>query len=309
MKNVFPDYYSDFSCIAGECRHSCCIGWEIDIDDDTAEYYRTIGGELGKRLAENIEDDGDSAHFILGEGDRCPFLNCEGLCDIYRELGEESLCRICTDHPRFVNCLSDRDEIGLGLCCEAAAELILTRTGNMKLITADDGGDEELSDFEKELLSKREEIFSAMCRSNMTFEERCEEALAVCGAALPEKSGGEWYEIFSALERLDSEWDIYLEEMSKRNSFDKAVPHELSECYTQLFNYFIYRHFAAAESIEDAASRVAFAALSCKITAAVCTAHNGGRYGIRELAEAARIYSSEIEYSEENTACLLELLG
>ena len=29
-----PDFYGKFKCTAEKCRHSCCIGWEIDIDDD-----------------------------------------------------------------------------------------------------------------------------------------------------------------------------------------------------------------------------------------------------------------------------------
>ena len=37
MKLFAPKYYTEFSCIADRCRHSCCIGWEIDIDADTAE--------------------------------------------------------------------------------------------------------------------------------------------------------------------------------------------------------------------------------------------------------------------------------
>ena len=32
MQIIVPDYYKEFSCIADHCRHSCCIGWEIDID-------------------------------------------------------------------------------------------------------------------------------------------------------------------------------------------------------------------------------------------------------------------------------------
>ena len=36
MKIFAPDYYRDFKCSAGNCKHSCCIGWEIDIDEDTA---------------------------------------------------------------------------------------------------------------------------------------------------------------------------------------------------------------------------------------------------------------------------------
>ena len=45
MTEIFPNYYDKFKCIADKCRHSCCIGWEIDIDDDTMELYNSIGDE------------------------------------------------------------------------------------------------------------------------------------------------------------------------------------------------------------------------------------------------------------------------
>ena len=35
-----PDYYDRFQCIAGECSDSCCIGWEIDVDEERQEEYR-----------------------------------------------------------------------------------------------------------------------------------------------------------------------------------------------------------------------------------------------------------------------------
>ena len=35
--DVYPNYYDKFKCIANRCKHSCCIGWEIDIDEDTME--------------------------------------------------------------------------------------------------------------------------------------------------------------------------------------------------------------------------------------------------------------------------------
>ena len=31
-----PDYFDQFACLAGDCPHSCCIGWEVVIDEDTA---------------------------------------------------------------------------------------------------------------------------------------------------------------------------------------------------------------------------------------------------------------------------------
>jgi hypothetical protein len=50
MKLVAPDYYEKFKCIADKCKHSCCIGWEIDIDEDTMDLYESIDGEFGEKL-------------------------------------------------------------------------------------------------------------------------------------------------------------------------------------------------------------------------------------------------------------------
>ena len=125
MKLIAPSYYKKFKCIADKCKNSCCVGWEIDVDAETDAFYQSVGGELGKRLAENIDRSGEIPHFKLCDGERCPFLNKNGLCDVITELGEGALCQICADHPRYRNFYSDRTEIGLGLCCEAAAELIL----------------------------------------------------------------------------------------------------------------------------------------------------------------------------------------
>ena len=127
MKIFAPDYYRDFKCSAGDCKHSCCIGWEIDIDSETADYYKSITGEFGKRLAKNIDFTEDGGVFHLCENERCPFLNEKGLCDIILNLGEESISQVCDDHPRFRNFFESRTEIGLGLCCEAVAKLVLEK--------------------------------------------------------------------------------------------------------------------------------------------------------------------------------------
>lgn len=49
-----PSYYDDFECIADKCTDNCCVGWEIDIDEITAEKYFSIGGEFGERLKSSI---------------------------------------------------------------------------------------------------------------------------------------------------------------------------------------------------------------------------------------------------------------
>ena len=38
MKGCRPEYYDRFRCIAGACKDSCCIGWEIDVDEEKQSY-------------------------------------------------------------------------------------------------------------------------------------------------------------------------------------------------------------------------------------------------------------------------------
>ena len=37
MLTVYPDYYPAFRCIAGACRHNCCIGWEIEYSQENPD--------------------------------------------------------------------------------------------------------------------------------------------------------------------------------------------------------------------------------------------------------------------------------
>ena len=55
MQTLVPDYYEDFHCMAGACPHSCCIGWEVVIDPETARRYGTVPGPLGERLRAAIQ--------------------------------------------------------------------------------------------------------------------------------------------------------------------------------------------------------------------------------------------------------------
>ena len=81
MKRVVPDYYADFACIAGACRHTCCVGWEIDIDPDSLRRYQAIPGEMGERLRSYIDIE-ETPHFRLTADERCPLLNTNGRCDV-----------------------------------------------------------------------------------------------------------------------------------------------------------------------------------------------------------------------------------
>lgn len=143
MKLRVPDYYSEFSCIADKCKDSCCIGWEIDIDEDTHEYYNFVEGEFGDRLRENmyVTEDGDYS-FKLKKHGRCPFLNSRNLCDICIELGEEALSEVCTEYPRFAIEYEDVLQKCLSLSCEEVGRILFTREEPVKFVEM------ELSDCE-----------------------------------------------------------------------------------------------------------------------------------------------------------------
>ena len=54
---------------AVSCEDNCCIGWEIDVDEDSLAYYETVPGDFGERLRASIapadEQTGEPAHFRL----------------------------------------------------------------------------------------------------------------------------------------------------------------------------------------------------------------------------------------------------
>ena len=68
-----PSYYEKFHCIADQCKDNCCYGWEIDIDEGTMDYYRSLGGELGKEITSHIKE-GEENTMIMREDGYCPFL-------------------------------------------------------------------------------------------------------------------------------------------------------------------------------------------------------------------------------------------
>lgn len=126
MTNIDAEIYSEFKCKADKCEHSCCKGWEIDIDEDTLDYYKDLDTELGNEILQNIQE-GEDTFFKMTEDRRCPFLKNNGLCKIIEELGDDGLCDICRLHPRFFENINDYSLAGVGLSCERATELIFEK--------------------------------------------------------------------------------------------------------------------------------------------------------------------------------------
>lgn len=312
MKLVAPDYYEKFSCIANKCKHNCCIGWEIDIDDFTLTYYETVKGEMGERLKNSISYEGDSPHFSLGEKERCPFLNKDNLCDIIAELSEDALCDICADHPRFRNYFSDRTEIGLGLCCESAAKLILQNTDKVNLIVLDNDGyrEEKGGESERKLEKLRKRLFDIIQNRERSIEERISLMLDCTGAERPQITAAQWAEIYLSLERLRESWSDILNQLKEASEEDLILKDEKKWelPFEQLLHYFTFRHIAGAVDDGRLRERVLFAAESVCFIGWLCAVFEkkNKHFSIEDMTEIARMFSSEVEYSDENMERLLE---
>ena len=137
--------------------------------------------------------------------------------------------------------------------------------------------------------------------------------LDFCDIVMPQKSLSQWVDFYMSLERLDSQWDILLHQLKNTDETQLVLPQseDTATVFEQLMCYFIYRHLTDSLDDDRLWERVAFAAQSYYIIRSLCALHyaQNGSLSIDDMAEYARIYSSEIEYSEENMEKLLEILS
>lgn len=165
MKYHKPSFFDQFKCIGSACTDTCCAGWEIEVDETTAEGYLNEKGAFGDRLRREIGSEPGEYFFKL-KNNRCPFLNKENLCDIFINLGEDRLCDICREHPRFYNWFGDYTEVGLGLCCEEAERLLFSDSKPLTFVEevhtdASDLLDDESEECEQ-MLEERKAIFTIL---------------------------------------------------------------------------------------------------------------------------------------------------
>jgi len=125
-----PRSYHAFSCIGADCEDTCCTGWNVHVDKLTYEtYQRSEDPELGPRLRELVTintagaSDHSFARLTLSEHS-CPFLS-EGLCTIWKKLGEPRLPVACSTYPRVMNLVDGVLQRSLDLSCPEAARIVL----------------------------------------------------------------------------------------------------------------------------------------------------------------------------------------
>ncbi len=292
-----PHYYKAFKCIADKCKHSCCIDWEICIDEETYAKYKQMGDILP-----TIQECEDGPCFALGADGRCPHLNEKGLCSIILSHGEAYLSEICENHPRFFNDINGtRMEAGLGIVCEEACRLILESETPFTLVKIEEL-DEEDMDIEFDPLPSRDHILSIIEGEGSYLEKTT--ALKTEFVISELYSSDEWLEKFLSLESLDASWKEDLQAM-RGKLFRKAGEDagQYGKYYERLLAYFVYRHVSVAESEEELRARLSFSLLSVEMIRSLF--EEAQTQTLETLIDLARRYSAEIEYSEENTAELV----
>ena len=295
MKLYAPKYYKEFVCIADRCRHSCCIGWEIDVDRETAEKYEKMTEGYGLEIKKSLSHKG-TTHFKLKKDDRCPHLDERGLCKIILNLGEGSLCEICREHPRFYNDTVRGKEVGLGMSCEEACRIVLSSDSYADFCEIDEINEPHDSyEWEFDAISERDKIYRTLGDPSLSYSEKLN-AISEKYDVFPSKlTDVEWRARLDALEYLDDDhrslFSAYTSNRIATSQLEKPLERALA--------YFIFRHCSSAETMSDFCVALGFSLFCERLLASLAI-----KCSFDELCDLARIISEELEYSEDNTDAL-----
>lgn len=333
MKLCIPNYYKKFHCIADKCNHSCCsAGWEIDIDEETLNYYNSVSGKLGDKLKQNIVNNSDNTSkcFNLCENNNCPFLNSNKLCEIYINLGEEHLCNICTEHPRFYEWFDNYKELGIGLCCEEAARIILSESENFTTCEIEvpfEECDEYSTEIYNYLYFSRQKIINYLNNSS-NINEAIRNVVWYCNVIgqnidsnllddedifsvnTYEKTDiSEIIEFLLTLETNNKEWIPYLQKCIKVYNSSKDLlakfetqHSELEKYLKNISIYFVWRYFLKGVFDEEIISKITLMAISVSVIKTLFFVNwiETNSLSLEDCVEIVRKYSEEIEYNEKN---------
>lgn len=322
-----PNYYPAFRCLAGECPHTCCRGWEVPVDRATARYYEALPGELGERLRAFLttDDEGEAAFLLRGKA--CPFLTGEGLCELQIRLGERGIGEICRTHPRFSYDFGALTEEGLCGSCHEAARLILGEDMILRSRRKEGAaGREETPPLLEPLLTARETALGLLgveeaslgqtLQALLLFANEVQVALdegeaesipTLCqiygeafplleGVALPD--GREGLEkcllVLEGLEPLNGGWRDLLARGREALGRNGGIPAPERDKARRAGCYFLYRHWLRGVWDGDVLSWAQFAVLGVEVTALLGPLLEEGFPG------AFRLFCLELEHSQED---------
>lgn len=281
LVTIYPDFYENFACKAGLCQHSCCCGWEIDIDAETLKRYQALTGGLGDEIRQNIEKGDDSWQFRLRDNMCCPFLREDGLCQLIIRADENILCDICRNHPRFFVLAAGYELAGMGLSCERTCELLLAKSD---MLLFHEGGRRDFWNLQQLLsrmgleLSTEDLVYMpGMTTEDATFVLDCMEKT--------EPIDGQWAKELQALQEL------------VRSSLPSNYVEE--KMLTRIYQYILYRSLGYMDKY-GLATVISYAQLNTDFIVISSM--------IGQLSESIRRWSEQIEYNTQNSVLLMNMI-
>lgn len=130
-----PSIYDDFACIGSDCKNDCCHGWNIDF---TKEEFKNVKRKMHTDEFKSVFEDAfyfDKGKCIikLDENKRCKFLNDDGLCKMYIEVGHENMSVTCKIFPRMLSKYVNSYERFLSIACEKVVDLLLEQEDGLQM--------------------------------------------------------------------------------------------------------------------------------------------------------------------------------
>lgn len=211
------------------------------------------------------------------------------LAQAIRQAGDDILCDICALHPRFFQVVENGSgqaiELGgVGLCCEAACELLLSETGPLTFC------DSETGRSIGSLAQLLKWLDYPLPRKGLTYEP-----------ATAEKDHERLLAVLGRTEPIDDTWTAQLKALQAQtaNSADStALTGDTGTAgrYQRIYDYIFYRQL---ETFADVPSDflATYAGRSTDFIALTAAATG-------DLPEAVRRWSEQIEYDTDNVTLL-----
>lgn len=304
MQVTKPVWDKEFQCMAGNCPDTCCAGWEIVVDDVSADRFRAMEDAMGKRMQQALcTVDGETQLRRKTDG-RCMLLNDRNLCDLYAMYGEGALCRTCRLHPRFVADYGARREIMPGLSCPAWIETYLLHEGKVKFTTEETDDPIGYTDIDAALFFKlhraRAAALEMLQERSLPLNERMERLLTMA----QELDGGReedcsrqnmlpfYAKKLQSLEILTHQWC----EILQKNAGEPLPEEIIAPLLEKVLVYDVFRFFLKGVYDGRALPWAKYAVFHAVVLRRLCR----GCTTREQVAEVIRLYSKEIEHNAEN---------
>ena len=329
--------FDNFKCIADKCPKSCCIGWQIMIDDDSLDRYKEATGNFSDRLQTGINY---NESCFVQHNTRCSMLNATGLCDLHSTLGEDMLCNTCKQYPRHTEEFQDIREYSLSLSCPEAVRILLQPDYDFIWEESEDelvDDPEEFEDFDFLIFDKleyaRDRMFEIASNRNMPLQDRLSIIADVAFQLQACYDDGEIFEMDDVkyetdkslsfdycLKTLDTLLGMEVLEESWRDSIRSTISFwqnktsessqwqdamypdsDVSFVFEKVFTSLLFTYFCGAVYDGQIYARAMIAVMSVRWLMMIYYAH-----GQQQLNSTIYLYSREVEHSDINVNTLID---